>query len=232
MGGAQPAARFVVLLGMSRIQIYARIRPGPQRCEGFQASANSISLRTGYERDALFSKSPAAKHEFTFDQVFEEESSQEDVFQKVALPVVDQFLLGYNGTVFAYGQTSSGKTYTMEGSARKYAERGIIPRLVEAGTHLSLRDDHVGSTHAALLLMVLLLHINPFAPPAPPTYFRVLSYMYEELEKRTGEEWSVHVSYMEIYQDIGFDLLNPGSRPGSLMVTLPKVRGRGWGWGT
>ena len=48
--------------------------------------------------------------------------------------------------------------------------------------------------------------------------------MFEELEKRTGEEWSVHVSYMEIYQDVGFDLLNPGSRPGSLMVTLPKVR--------
>lgn len=48
--------------------------------------------------------------------------------------------------------------------------------------------------------------------------------MYKELEKRTGEEWSVHISYMEIYQDVGFDLLNPGSRPGSLMVTLPKVR--------
>ena len=34
----------------------------------------------------------------------------------------------------------------------------------------------------------------------------------------------VHISYMEIYQDTGFDLLNPGARPGSLMLTLPKVR--------
>ena len=33
----------------------------------------------------------------------------------------------------------------------------------------------------------------------------------------------VHVSYMEIYQDTGFDLLNPGARPGSLMLSLPKV---------
>lgn len=33
----------------------------------------------------------------------------------------------------------------------------------------------------------------------------------------------VYISYMEIYQDTGFDLLNPGARPGSLMLTLPKV---------
>ena len=36
-------------------------------------------------------------------------------------------------------------------------------------------------------------------------------------------EVKVHISYMEIYQDTGFDLLNPGNRPGSLMLTLPKV---------
>ena len=126
--GRGSASCIILSTGMSRIQIYARIRPAHQRCEGFQASTSSISLKTGYERDSLFSKSPAAKHEFSFDHVFDESSSQEDVFQKVALPVVDQFLLGYNGTVFAYGQTSSGKTYTMEGSARKYADRGIIPR--------------------------------------------------------------------------------------------------------
>ena len=39
-----------------------------------------------------------------------------------------------------------------------------------------------------------------------------------------GEEVKVHISYMEIYQDTGYDLLNPGTRPGSLMLTLPKVR--------
>ena len=37
-------------------------------------------------------------------------------------------------------------------------------------------------------------------------------------------EVKVHISYMEIYQDTGFDLLNPGTRPGSLMLTLPKVQ--------
>ena len=96
---------------------------------------------------------------------------------------------------------SIGKTHTIEGSGRKFSERGLIPR--------------------------------------------VLSYVYKALEGRAkqdegrgqqdegrghqdegrGEEWEmlVHISYMEIYQDTGYDLLNPGMRPGALMVTLPKV---------
>ena len=41
--------------------------------------------------------------------------------------------------------------------------------------------------------------------------------------RRVGREVKVHISYMEIYQDTGYDLLNPGTRPGSLMLTLPKV---------
>lgn len=40
---------------------------------------------------------------------------------------------------------------------------------------------------------------------------------------RDGPEVKVHISYMEIYQDTGYDLLNPGAMPGALMLTLPKV---------
>ncbi len=50
--------------------------------------------------------------------------------------------------------------------------------------------------------------------------------MYESIEGRVEggrEVISIHISYMEIYQDTGYDLLNPGMRPGALMVTLPKV---------
>lgn len=38
------------------------------------------------------------------------------------------FLNGYNGTIFAYGQTGTGKTYTIEGSAKAYKQRGLEPR--------------------------------------------------------------------------------------------------------
>ena len=47
--------------------------------------------------------------------------------------MIRDILQGYNGTIFAYGQTSSGKTYTMEGlSLTDFASRGIIPRSVAA----------------------------------------------------------------------------------------------------
>ena len=55
-------------------------------------------------------------------------TSQETIFQNIAKDVIDQAIEGYNGTIFAYGQTNSGKTYTITGGAERYVDRGIIPR--------------------------------------------------------------------------------------------------------
>ena len=65
---------------------------------------------------------------FTFDQVYDWNSKQEDLFRTCALPIVDSVLTGYNGTVFAYGQTGTGKSHTMEGQWEPPELRGIIPR--------------------------------------------------------------------------------------------------------
>ena len=65
---------------------------------------------------------------FTFDQVYDWNSKQEDLFHTCALPIVDSVLTGYNGTVFAYGQTGTGKSHTMEGQWEPPELRGIIPR--------------------------------------------------------------------------------------------------------
>jgi len=53
---------------------------------------------------------------------------QENVFKKAALPIIESVLAGYNGTIFAYGQTGTGKTHTMEGSKSEPNQEGIIPR--------------------------------------------------------------------------------------------------------
>lgn len=52
---------------------------------------------------------------FAFDRVFGTTSKQVDVYKVVAAPLVEEVLAGYNCTVFAYGQTGTGKTFTMEG---------------------------------------------------------------------------------------------------------------------
>uniref|UniRef100_A0A8C5HDR7 Kinesin-like protein n=1 Tax=Gouania willdenowi TaxID=441366 RepID=A0A8C5HDR7_GOUWI len=64
---------------------------------------------------------------FTFDTVFGPESKQLDVYNLTARPIIDSVLEGYNGTIFAYGQTGTGKTYTMEGVRAVPEQRGIIP---------------------------------------------------------------------------------------------------------
>lgn len=64
---------------------------------------------------------------FTFDQVYGPDSKQVDVYNETARPIVDFVLEGYNGTIFAYGQTGTGKTFTMEGVRSVPELRGIIP---------------------------------------------------------------------------------------------------------
>eukprot|EP00045_Choanoeca_perplexa_P009845 m.96366 g.96366 ORF g.96366 m.96366 type:complete len:952 (+) comp15050_c0_seq1:34-2889(+) len=72
----------------------------------------------------------AKRATFTFDRVFGGDSTQEGVYEYTAKPIVEDVLKGYNGTIFAYGQTSSGKTHTMEGPDVDGDSRGIIPRIV------------------------------------------------------------------------------------------------------
>lgn len=107
---------------------------------------------------------------YTFDRVFGPESTQVEVYQGVVEPILDEVLMGYNCTVFAYGQTGTGKTHTMEGyrSEHQYASyledpgSGIIPR--------------------------------------------ALHQLFEKLEV-SGNEFSVRVSFLEIYNEELFDLL-------------------------
>ncbi|VDN53580.1 unnamed protein product [Dracunculus medinensis] len=68
---------------------------------------------------------------YVFDKVFKPSTSQEEVYMGAAYHIVQDVLSGYNGTVFAYGQTSSGKTHTMEGIFGDTEKQGIIPRIVQ-----------------------------------------------------------------------------------------------------
>jgi len=93
-----------------------------------------------HKRMAIEIKKPDAKKEstlvdnetdrqFTFDSVFDDNSLQSEVYEHTAYDLVKQVMQGYNGTIFAYGQTGCGKTFTMEG-VRNTTDpelKGIIP---------------------------------------------------------------------------------------------------------
>lgn len=63
---------------------------------------------------------------YLFDKVFKPNASQEKVFDESAKSIVSDVLAGYNGTIFAYGQTSSGKTHTMEGVIGECRTKGKL----------------------------------------------------------------------------------------------------------
>ena len=64
---------------------------------------------------------------FQFDYVYPMDTTQREVYDQVAFPIVESIFQGYNGTVFAYGQTGCGKTYTMMGIIEDDDLKGIIP---------------------------------------------------------------------------------------------------------
>lgn len=69
---------------------------------------------------------------FAFDHAYDEYSTQAELYETTARPVLESCLQGYNATILAYGQTGTGKTYTMDGGeVENLHARGIIPRSVE-----------------------------------------------------------------------------------------------------
>uniref|UniRef100_A0A3P8TXE1 Kinesin-like protein n=1 Tax=Amphiprion percula TaxID=161767 RepID=A0A3P8TXE1_AMPPE len=81
---------------------------------------------------------------FVFDRVLPPNTSQEQVYNQCAKQIVKDVLGGYNGTIFAYGQTSSGKTHTMEGKLHDPQLMGIIPRIAhDIFDHIYSMDENL-----------------------------------------------------------------------------------------
>ena len=69
----------------------------------------------GRQRDVKENPHVLTSHQFSFDYVYGPDSTQSHVYENTARPAVLSVLEGYNATILAYGQTGTGKTYTMEG---------------------------------------------------------------------------------------------------------------------
>ena len=94
------------------IRVYCRVRPLSTREHDSQL--NAITFPESNQLSIVNSEKKTA-HQFEFEQVFQTESTQEQVFGEVS-DLVTSVMDGYNVCIFAYGQTGSGKTYTMQGS--------------------------------------------------------------------------------------------------------------------
>nr|XP_033815212.1 kinesin-like protein KIF21A isoform X5 [Geotrypetes seraphini] len=111
----------------SSVRVAVRIRPqlAKEKIEG----CHICTSVTPGEPQVVLGKDKA----FTFDYVFDIDSHQEDIYRKCTEKLIEGCFEGYNATVFAYGQTGAGKTYTMGTGFDVNVieeEQGIIPRAV------------------------------------------------------------------------------------------------------
>lgn len=116
------------------VQVVVRCRPINQK-ETESGCTKVVKIYPS--RGVIDVQNPHARSEnekakmFTYDAVYDENSTQQSVYDETVRPLVASVLEGYNGCVFAYGQTGTGKTFTMEGLIGDKEEQGIIPRAFE-----------------------------------------------------------------------------------------------------
>lgn len=75
--------------------------------------SENIEAVVDQDGNPLANPGPFTTYSFMFDYVYDQFSSQEKVYETTARNIVESALQGYNATIFAYGQTGAGKTYTM-----------------------------------------------------------------------------------------------------------------------
>lgn len=118
---------------VGNVRVICRFRPLNDKekemsnsvCANFYSDRQTVGIMSGTNPEG------AAPLKFTLDYVFTPDATQAEVYEVAAKPIVESVMQGFNGTVFAYGQTSSGKTFTMTGSSiDDQVNRGIIPRMV------------------------------------------------------------------------------------------------------
>ncbi|CAN1238294.1 Kinesin-like protein KIN-UC [Linum grandiflorum] len=123
---------FTCVADSGRVRIAVRVRPRSE--EEVRSDADfpdCVELQPELKR-LILRKNNWSSESYKFDELFTETASQRRVYEAVAKPVVESVLSGYNGTVMAYGQTGTGKTYTIGKIGKDDAsQRGIMVRSLE-----------------------------------------------------------------------------------------------------
>jgi len=204
----------------AHIEVFGRVRPSKRPASSFEVDYvdHAVAVTIPKSLSGGLINNQKERWAFPFSRVLDASTNQETVFEVVARPVVDSVLEGYNGTIFAYGQTGSGKTFTITGGAERYVDRGIIPRAIAyVFAKVAERPDMIYevcsmrlTTTLATTLRVLRKRENNKLRKS--RNLRIATVFYVQ----------VRISYLEIYNNAGYDLLDEKHDTKSI-EDLPKV---------
>lgn len=108
------------------VKVAIRVRP-MNGLEKKNNSVNCVEVDKSNNQVNLIKQENNQINTFQYDYVYPPNVSQRLVYDEIAFPIVEAVIEGYNGTVFAYGQTGCGKTFTMMGDFGNNEMKGIIP---------------------------------------------------------------------------------------------------------
>ncbi|KAG1753481.1 P-loop containing nucleoside triphosphate hydrolase protein [Suillus lakei] len=100
------------------------------------AKSQEVTIETSTPVSSLGIITLPPTRTYPFDLVFGPEADQAMIYHEVVSPMLDEVLMGYNCTLFAYGQTGTGKTYTMQGDltptpmGNPSSQAGMVPRVL------------------------------------------------------------------------------------------------------
>ncbi|KAJ1900157.1 Kinesin- motor protein [Kickxella alabastrina] len=181
----------------TNIQVVVRCRESPLRTT---TSSSSIVVHPVFGQDVKIDGPSSIARSYQYDGVFGPKATQEHIYDKIVSPILNEVLLGYNCTIFAYGQTGTGKTYTMEGDL----ESGSPGNAPVISTPMTSRTQPpmFATAAAAAALGTNSARISSKAGIIPRTLYN----LFYALDKQSAEYY-VRVSYVELYNEELRDLL-------------------------
>ncbi|KAA6395859.1 MAG: hypothetical protein EZS28_008614 [Streblomastix strix] len=121
------------------IRVYVRARPllknekSQKIDEKFLSlDGTHVELQNILRKKSQYIDNIQSKFQFTVDSTFDAEATNQQVFNQTTRPLIERVLDGYNGTVFCYGATNSGKTHTMIGKLQSEINQNAIGLYTQA----------------------------------------------------------------------------------------------------
>ena len=213
--------------------VYCRIRPPNSITDSSCArlEGDNVVVLTPPETSRAYRGGGKETH-YTFSTAFGEEASQKDVFEAVGLPLVKDLVTGWNSLLFMYGVTGSGKTHSMQGTPE---DGGVMARAVD------VLFNSISDSIVRMKRIIVPDGFNGFTVQSeakamedrqrdliderrkPKQRINVSnenlsnriqddSYVEIEAKEKEGAVYAVFVSYVEVYNEKIYDLLEKDPR--------------------
>ncbi|WVN85666.1 uncharacterized protein L203_100815 [Cryptococcus depauperatus CBS 7841] len=210
------------------LKAYLRIRPPPISSD--QSSRPYLEIQS--DTDVIMRPPhenarhhiPKPPHIFSFDRVFPPSTPQSPFFITTTLPLVEKLLQGENGLLFAYGVSNSGKSYTIQGGSNvAETERGVLPRALDVvfnsieGLHCpsNLKPHGLADVEFSAQADEPLDFVDNFATAEPR--------ISDTVKVDRNFSYAVFVSYVEVYNEKIFDLLDSALPAATPTRTRPRT---------